>query len=638
MEDAFNKNGEPDPFFDPQSISLSHQEFRPVPLPDDDFEPFLQKFNDIDNMLSDALVSQDLNIATGYHGRDYFDKNGYPNTEPKKHSRRISGSAIFGFLNGHSHQLSIPGIHNSEAFKKMNEQIDYYNSNNFELLDPFNPSMETAFATKKDTPQPSGRQPSASLNDNDDFIITGKNPVGFKFPPELPKHSNQGHSNTPRQKEVSRYYSNNSPSYLNPSMLELQKPGYNSYSVDYINKLQQISRETEFPKEEDGDDSFLNSILKREGSAESSDLVREGRNNFYLLPQNVTIDKPALVLPEANLEYSSPEEFYSSPNSSPIIPHNMFISPQHNPPQLPDLQTPQKNKLPPAPKLQPANLGTPTKYTIVAKNQVDIAEKYNYEARGQALNETPKKQMISDSEQVFWTPVLITKDDPHSSKIIQEQLKRTLSPKRKETKITSTLPKGHLDQYFIGPDDDMKFTCIFQNCGKQFTRISNTRAHIQTHLSDRPFACQHCPKSFVRQHDLRRHEKSHNDFNFECPCGKKFPRQDALKRHRIRKICCGGIDDDKQLSPEKGLVSKPFKKKGRPKKEEELHQGLREKILEELTQNTKGIEYEYQNPESGSDRINGFLLNGLGKQDELSHLESDTSTVLNEFGYDSFNI
>ena len=102
------------------------------------------------------------------------------------------------------------------------------------------------------------------------------------------------------------------------------------------------------------------------------------------------------------------------------------------------------------------------------------------------------------------------------------------------------LPPGELDNYWTGPDEDKIYTCTYKTVGK-FTRRYNVRSHIQTHLSDRPFGCQFCPKRFVRQHDLNRHVKGHIEARYsKCPCGKEFARLDALRKHQDRNICVGG--------------------------------------------------------------------------------------------------
>jgi uncharacterized Zn-finger protein len=55
-------------------------------------------------------------------------------------------------------------------------------------------------------------------------------------------------------------------------------------------------------------------------------------------------------------------------------------------------------------------------------------------------------------------------------------------------------------------------------------------------VNERPFACDMCNLSFLRQHDLKRHKETHSG---EKPhlcnggCGKTFTRKDALKRHQV---------------------------------------------------------------------------------------------------------
>lgn len=112
--------------------------------------------------------------------------------------------------------------------------------------------------------------------------------------------------------------------------------------------------------------------------------------------------------------------------------------------------------------------------------------------------------------------------------------------------------------YIHGPDaQDGKWVCLHTGCGRRFGRKENIKSHVQTHLGDRQFKCDHCNKCFVRGHDLKRHAKIHTgDKPYECLCGNVFARHDALTRHRQRGMCIGGY---------KGIVRKTTKR-GRPKK------------------------------------------------------------------------
>ena len=112
--------------------------------------------------------------------------------------------------------------------------------------------------------------------------------------------------------------------------------------------------------------------------------------------------------------------------------------------------------------------------------------------------------------------------------------------------------------FIHGPDtEDGKWVCLHEGCGRRFGRKENIKSHVQTHLGDRQYKCDHCSKCFVRGHDLKRHAKIHTgDKPYECLCGNVFARHDALTRHRQRGMCIGGY---------KGIVRKTTKR-GRPRK------------------------------------------------------------------------
>lgn len=101
----------------------------------------------------------------------------------------------------------------------------------------------------------------------------------------------------------------------------------------------------------------------------------------------------------------------------------------------------------------------------------------------------------------------------------------------------STLPPGTIDQY-IAELADKTFICLFNDCQRKFPRRYNIRAHVQTHLQDRPHACELCGNSFVRNHDLVRHKKTHLEKKFGCDCcGKMFLTEKLVDQHKASLKC-----------------------------------------------------------------------------------------------------
>lgn len=129
--------------------------------------------------------------------------------------------------------------------------------------------------------------------------------------------------------------------------------------------------------------------------------------------------------------------------------------------------------------------------------------------------------------------------------------------------------------FIQGPDPyDGKWICCYIDCNKKFGRKENIKSHVQTHLGDRQFRCNHCRKCFVRQHDLKRHSKIHSGVKpYPCKCGNSFARHDALTRHRQRGMCVGAFE---------GVIKKQVKrgrpKKARPELDERLDKAERSRI------------------------------------------------------------
>lgn len=123
------------------------------------------------------------------------------------------------------------------------------------------------------------------------------------------------------------------------------------------------------------------------------------------------------------------------------------------------------------------------------------------------------------------------------------------SPKgcRKKT----TLPPGSIDQH-IAELPDKTFMCLFNNCQRKFPRRYNVRAHVQTHLEDKPYGCELCGARFVRKHDMIRHSKTHLEKKFECEyCYRKFLTEKLSIDHIEKKKCCVKFPKTKKTGQKK---------------------------------------------------------------------------------------
>jgi regulatory protein SWI5 len=146
-------------------------------------------------------------------------------------------------------------------------------------------------------------------------------------------------------------------------------------------------------------------------------------------------------------------------------------------------------------------------------------------------------------------------------------------------------------QQYISEQDPVthRWECLYPGCdAKTFGRRENIRSHVQTHLGDRQFRCNHCGKCFVRQHDLKRHSKIHSGNKpYRCPCGGGFARQDALTRHRQRGMCVGGFPNAVRKQARRGRP-----RKLRPDMEERLEKAARARQRAQSTSSSNGSDLE----------------------------------------------
>jgi regulatory protein SWI5 len=191
---------------------------------------------------------------------------------------------------------------------------------------------------------------------------------------------------------------------------------------------------------------------------------------------------------------------------------------------------------------------------------------------------------------------------------IHEELQDAPSPSAEQVANAELPLDATIEETGISPEEVQKYisdqdpvthrwTCLFPECGKDFGRRENIRSHVQTHLGDRQYRCNHCLKCFVRQHDLKRHAKIHTgDKPYRCPCGGGFARQDALTRHRQRGTCEGAFPGAVRKACKRG---RPRKK--RPDMEDRLDKAkkTRERVSKYVESVSEGSDSEF--PSSPAD-------------------------------------
>ena len=143
-----------------------------------------------------------------------------------------------------------------------------------------------------------------------------------------------------------------------------------------------------------------------------------------------------------------------------------------------------------------------------------------------------------------------------------------------------------INSFIGGPNEKNRWTCLYEGCekhraGETFGRKENIKSHVQGHLKDRQYRCKVCKKTFVRQHDLKRHANIHTlKVVKACKCGKEFARADALTRHRQRGMCSGAFPDTPKKIAKRGRP----KKASRPDTDERAEKAAktRERVLERM--------------------------------------------------------
>ncbi|CUM64412.1 uncharacterized protein PRCAT00002015001 [Priceomyces carsonii] len=597
-----------------------------LPLPQEEFDQYFAQYNEVDNLFNETLNGlQDLDVPSGFAGQE---------TKPLRllvhqrgHSRKISGTAIFGYAE-HTRELSVNGLTN-DFYKNGKPSLDLGKSiSPGQLLKNLgNSSIQTNnIATKEElvVPPPillneedeNEQQGSSSSNtakqQDKDYIVTNMCPKSYKFPPSPSptryngnefRMSNDNETNfTPVNSYSAKYLQNLRYSDTKRAGIDyvdditpLLENSTNEHAIrtnhqDNITGFQQDELlsmlSTPFSKQV----YKYVSIPVQEPDAQKKNIMN---NNFQQEFKN-----EATILPPPSpptLSNGSPE-WQSSPE--PQSPSPVRTS-------LGKFSSPDKGLANHKPSFYKLQFFSDPDSSNAGINDLDYQIQSSPVYEASSLNSSPIKYYDKDSKEMFndddlvdanatitqltplknrfpntpsknnvtleWSPIISPNEK--ASKDVKKHIQQTTL--RRKVKKTSLLPPGELDRFWEGPDENKVFTCTYRNCGKKFTRRYNVRSHIQTHLSDRPFACSYCPKKFVRQHDLNRHVKGHLDARYcKCPCGKEFARLDAMKKHRERNICIGGI-----ASNTNNYVTKP-QKKG---KHETLDSIKCEKLNEELS-------------------------------------------------------
>ncbi|KAI0825193.1 hypothetical protein BC628DRAFT_1517671 [Trametes gibbosa] len=98
---------------------------------------------------------------------------------------------------------------------------------------------------------------------------------------------------------------------------------------------------------------------------------------------------------------------------------------------------------------------------------------------------------------------------------------------------TSDVPAHHVPT----PGGQKRYPCNYEGCPRSYSKPSRLAEHERSHTGDRPFVCPACSKSYLREHHLQAHARTHLPSSFkpfacgEEGCGKQFWTAQHLRVH-----------------------------------------------------------------------------------------------------------
>lgn len=118
--------------------------------------------------------------------------------------------------------------------------------------------------------------------------------------------------------------------------------------------------------------------------------------------------------------------------------------------------------------------------------------------------------------------------------------KQSVKPSAKQSKQAAEQLNSQSTEQSTEHDDEKKYVCSHDGCGKRYTTSSKLSRHMAVHSGTRPHHCSFCNQSFVRADHRNMHEKrkhsaiSDADKPFKCTvdaCTAAFFSSSNLRRH-----------------------------------------------------------------------------------------------------------